>query len=208
MATILKLAIIIRVKPSEQLALEAIRNRLPWENAIDIAKRIGLSPSTVRNAAYAGRVSLKRVPPDKDTIQLFVTVTESGCWEWNFGRNDGGYGMFRLGNRTLYVHRYIWALFNDASLLPRRFVCHKCDNPPCCNPAHLFLGTGRDNIMDAKDKGRHNKQGYSLKLTADQVSQIRLLYETAAYSQRSLGRQFNTCHQNVSQIVRGRTWKQ
>jgi hypothetical protein len=76
------------------------------------------------------------------------------CWPWTAGKTTGGYGQHRNGG----CHRIAWELVNGP--IPNKLcVLHACDNPPCCNPAHLFLGTRRDNALDAADKG-HKKHGY------------------------------------------------
>lgn len=193
------------VRPSYLIAVEAILNRLPWENAKDIAKRIGFSPSVVRNAACEFGVSLKREQPTLENIKHFVTVTDSGCWEWKFCRNDSGYGQFRLNGESVYVHRHIWESFYG--IKASGFICHKCDNPPCCNPEHLFLGNAQMNIDDAREKGRLIGVHRS-KLTADQVSQIRALYSAGGVTYRQLGQMFDVCHETIGLIMRERIWKQ
>lgn len=76
----------------------------------------------------------------------------SECWNWVGCRDHNGYG--RVGGRGgRYAHRYAWTIFNG--VIPDRLqVLHHCDNPPCCNPEHLWLGTHRDNMRDRDEKGR------------------------------------------------------
>jgi len=80
-------------------------------------------------------------------------VKGDGCWEWPGDRNTEGYGRICIGNQKRYTHRTAWELTNGPIPLGM-FVCHRCDNPPCCNPEHLFLGTAIDNNRDMKEKGR------------------------------------------------------
>lgn len=92
------------------------------------------------------------------------------CWEWQAGKAGGGYGTFRVHHKMWQAHRVAWALTYGP--IPKGlFVCHRCDNPGCCNPYHLFLGTNADNLRDAAKKGRIGK------LTKDDVLEIRRLLE-------------------------------
>jgi hypothetical protein len=80
----------------------------------------------------------------------------TGCHEWTACKLKEGYGQFRLGNKMKLAHRIAWARENGE--IPEGMcVCHKCDNPSCVNPGHLFLGTHQDNMDDKKFKGRGNQ---------------------------------------------------
>lgn len=85
-------------------------------------------------------------------------------------------------------------------------VLHRCDNPPCVNPTHLWLGTAAENVADMFKKNRNPKPVSDL-LTEDQVRAIRLLYLTTMWSYRQLGRQFGISYGTVKQIVRRQTWR-
>jgi hypothetical protein len=88
-------------------------------------------------------------------------------------------------------------------------VLHRCDNPPCCNPAHLFVGTNVDNVADRVAKGRsgckamHGEENGSSKLTNTQIRQIRGMYKFANFSQSQLARLFAVQQSQVSRIVNG-----
>jgi hypothetical protein len=85
---------------------------------------------------------------------------ETPCWVWTAGKNRGGYGKFNVGRKTLIAPRIAWTLANgqipDDGSYHGICACHRCDNPPCVNPAHLFLGTMGDDTRDKVAKGRCN----------------------------------------------------
>lgn len=83
-----------------------------------------------------------------------VRRVRSGCWEWQGFRSPRGYGKFTVGRLgTVTAHRLAFQLF-CGPVPDGMFVLHRCDNPPCCNPTHLFLGTHADNMRDRDTKGR------------------------------------------------------
>lgn len=79
---------------------------------------------------------------------------DEGCWLWTAHRNHRGYGIFNLNGRTSRAHRVAYTL-TKGPIPDGAIVCHTCDNPPCCNPDHLWLGTLADNNRDKTCKGRN-----------------------------------------------------
>lgn len=85
-------------------------------------------------------------------------VGNDGCWEWRGACDSEGYGRIVIEGRMGRVHRIVWEAFNGpipAGLL----ALHRCDNPPCCNPDHLFIGTQQQNLADMRAKGRDRTDG-------------------------------------------------
>jgi hypothetical protein len=151
---------------------------------------------------------------------------ESSCWPWIGQRDPDGYG--RLTGEL--AHRRVWTSVHGD--IPDGFcVLHHCDNPPCVNPAHLYLGTQADNMADRVRRGRHRNQftgrltpkervpegcyqgvhpgitGTLRKLTPDAVRGIRAEWEAGAATQRELARQFGVSPSNIQSIVSRRTWR-
>jgi hypothetical protein len=123
------------------------------------------------------------------------------CWEWYGHKDDNGYGRFSdfLAHRIAY---YLW--FNKDPL--KAAVCHTCDNPSCCNPYHLWLGTNKDNTADKVHKNRQAK-GVNLraKLTEDDVRAILSIGYTQTLEKTAA--QFGVNHRTISAILLGKTWK-
>lgn len=130
----------------------------------------------------------------------------SDCWLWMGFRVAAGYGRYYSEGKVWRAHRYAY----EKLVGPIGDLCvlHKCDNPPCCNPAHLFLGTPRDNARDRSDKGRSGKEKRSgeaatgSKLTWDDVRIIR----QSSGSLSEIAAQFGVTKQNIAMIRKNKTW--
>lgn len=141
--------------------------------------------------------------------QLMVTVAgPNDCWPWAGRLDDKGYGFIHVNGRTTRVHRVAWTLAHGDWPPVGQVVRHTCDNPPCCNPCHLILGSIRDNVHDCIDRGRRAR-GESLrqsKLTEVDVYNIRRRLSAGEY-QRSVAADFHITQAAVSLIATGKTWR-
>ncbi len=95
--------------------------------------------------------------PFEERFWARVAKTDT-CWEWQGARLPTGYGRVTFDGENTSAHRAAWIL-TKGPIPDGQHVCHTCDNPPCCNPLHLFLGTHRDNMQDAQRKGRWRHSG-------------------------------------------------
>ena len=124
------------------------------------------------------------------------------CIEWIGSRDRDGYG--KVG-RSLRAHRVAYEAANGP-IPPGLFVCHRCDNPPCVNPEHLFLGTPKENKHDAMTKGRVpiGDRHYHASLSNRDVAEIKRR-RTAGEGVSHLAREFGTSKQHVSRIALGQS---
>jgi len=134
-------------------------------------------------------------------------LTESGCWETRLAKTPLGYGRLysaggRANRRHLLAHRVVAArMIRPAG--SDELVCHSCDNPPCINPDHLFIGSNDDNLDDmrSKDRDTHGEASLLAKLTDVQVAAIRSIYREGRTTQRELALQFDVSQSQISRIV-------
>lgn len=150
--------------------------------------------------------------------RLWSKVDKSGdCWLWTGHRNPDGYGRMLVSKRTgkiVMTHRLAWEC-TSGPIPDELRVLHRCDNPPCCNPAHLFIGSQAENIADMHAKGRYHKPGSAggqagrgvIKLQPDHVRAIRARYAAGGISMKALGAEFDVCAETVHGIVRGTVWR-
>ena len=134
------------------------------------------------------------------------------CWEWAGGTKGVEYGRIVVAGRTERAHRLSYEL-HIGPIPPGLYVCHRCDNPPCCNPAHLFSGTQSDNINDMFRKGREGRRRYSkgmkhgrAKLTDDQVIEIRKRYVPQRYPFSRLAKEYSVTPKTIRNITQHKTW--
>jgi hypothetical protein len=140
--------------------------------------------------------------------ERFMRWVELGdkCWIWKGATLRTGYGAFGIGPRK--SHRVSYELFNGP-IPPGKMVCHSCDNPPCVNPEHLWIGTNRENILDSIKKGRKpamkgelNGMAKIKKMDAENIRNM-----GGKFTQSILAHKFGISRTQVSRILGGKRWK-
>lgn len=151
----------------------------------------------------AGRLTMSLKPRIPAEVRFWKHVKKTRtCWLWTGGADENGYGRFGVtSDNVVLAHRYSYSLVHD--LDPEICVLHKCDNPSCVRPAHLWTGTRGDNLRDCIAKGRFTTgmKHHGAKLTDNQVRQIRKLAAAGKTSQADIARRFGLDQSTVSQIV-------
>jgi hypothetical protein len=160
-------------------------------------------------------------PDNKDFVRFHnnYKIMPSGCWEWQRCLNDTGYGRFGFKHQTIASHRFSATYLAGLTLNTGDCVCHRCDNPACVNPDHLFVGSHSDNMRDMTAKGRNrypNNKGMNhgaSKLTDIQVKDIRLRVEhdrnyvgPKSGIQKRLSIEYSVSEDYVRRIVKRKVW--
>jgi hypothetical protein len=139
-------------------------------------------------------------------------IRGDSCWEWQGAKDPSGYGRVKVGDGTKLAHRVAWEL-TSGPVPDDLFVLHHCDNPSCCRPDHLFLGTNQDNMTDMVAKGRykarHNlpngERQHLAKLTEEQVRLMRSLHPGRTAT--SLAHEFGVSVATACKVIRHETWR-
>lgn len=138
----------------------------------------------------------------------------TGCIEWTGGRDQNGYGIYSHWDRdagttrTTRAHRLAWQLAHDVILDRTELVCHRCDNPSCCNVDHLFIGSHADNHADRGVKGRtaRGQASGKAKLTESDVLLIRQRLADGVYPSH-IATEIGCSTSTVQHVQYGRTWR-
>lgn len=160
--------------------------------------------------------SLEPVFSPADSERFWASVKKAdGCWEWQ-GQRKRGYGQFYIDGGRWNAHRLSVTI--STGPIPRGLrVCHRCDNPGCVRPVHLFIGTQRDNLIDALRKGRSRapsnggkvalgENTRSAKLIASDVREIRAM-SAAGWSGNEIASEMCVSKSIVSDVLTGKTWR-
>jgi hypothetical protein len=155
----------------------------------------------------------ERGHPEVRFWKFVKNSSHNECWEWTGTQNHSGYGLYTVGDgkrrrKTHSAHRYSWVL-KFGPVPDGLFVCHRCDNRSCVNPDHLFLGTAKDNMVDASDKMRmsHGEHHHETTLTEEMVTALRAEYATTGKSTRDLAQEFGISPSSAWRIINRKTWK-
>ena len=182
----------------------------------ELAKAIGITLTAAKLRIY--RMTKRGIfppkPKKKRIIEMFydfATKQPNGCWEWTRGKRGSGYGAVEVvpGRGSIAANRASWIL-THGSIPDGMQVLHTCDNRPCVNPDHLFLGTNYDNVQDKVSKGRQwkpiGRKNHAAKLTEADVREIRRLYKTGKYGSDDLAKMFGVSKSSANKAATGFTW--
>lgn len=220
--------------PAKSMTLETVRTiRERWAKGAkypELTREFGIGRGTLwallRRKTYQEEptVALRRRREESDipTLAEIEAWSEpepnSGCWIWLRSRDLKGYGHICVLGGVERAHRV--AYIAAGGMIRRgRQVLHRCDNPPCVNPAHLFTGTNDDNVRDRCAKGRSSRsaspgsfgrgeQHVQHKLSWADVHEIRRRYVDGGCTMRSLGAEYNVNHNTIRALLIGRSWKE
>lgn len=138
-----------------------------------------------------------------------VDIKDSSCWEWLANKWSNGYGQLWIGrpvisfSTTVLAHRVSWMLENDKDIPEGMFVLHKCDNPGCVNPDHLYLGSHCDNMSDMINKQRYGRPNAILsEIDITEVRNMLLL----GHTHQDTADKFGVCKSTITHISTGRNW--
>lgn len=213
---------------TERDAIAAIAAMVAESNQRTVAETLGLSQSCLsrvlagkttlservaRSIGYEGargHIDKRQAKRRSESFWSKVDKT-TDCWNWTASVNRKGYGRF--GNPTMRqgymgAHRFSWVL-TYGEIPDGKWVLHKCDNPRCVRPDHLFLGDAAANVSDqiAKDRWLHGSRNPMAKLTEASALEIREIYSSGNVTYREIGSRFGISPSLVGMIVRGKSWR-
>lgn len=187
-----------RVRPAHRYAWEATFGEIP--GGLDVLHRCRVKHCCRPDHLYLGKAQRFDLARER----FWESLDRSGeCWTWAGTTNPDGYGIIWNGKRGMLAHRHAWIL-THGPIAGEDCVLHRCDNPPCCRPDHLFLGTHAENAADMKAKGRARAVR---SLTDDQVRELRRLRATGQHTYYVLGEMFGISYQAAHAVATRVTYK-
>ena len=143
----------------------------------------------------------------------FIVSAKESCWNWTGYKTPKGYGILVVGGKDIKAHRLSYEIF-VGKIPDGKCVCHKCDNPSCVNPYHLFVGTIQENNIDRDTKaiqsiGRKYVSGSlhgNSMLNENDVIEIRRLWKTGRHTQKEIGKMFSVSSSNIYLICKRKAW--
>jgi len=187
------------------------QNLLPPAKVVKSAL-LRLSPSLHTRAEVLTKCATMK--SEIERFNSFIDKNNCGdCWQWIGGTMKVGYGSFGTGGRknrkTNLAHRYSYEQ-KHGKIPSGLYICHKCDNKKCVNPDHLFAGTQKENMADARRKklikDSCGESHYKAKLTNSDILKIREKYKFRKYGCKRLGKEFGVSYQNIWEIVNRVAW--
>jgi predicted XRE-type DNA-binding protein len=148
----------------------------------------------------------------KEKIETGIKISDSGCWEWVGTRRGTSAGVYyggtNIGRKSVLAHRASYELYKG-KIPDGLLVCHKCDNPRCVNPDHLFLGTHADNSKDMSEKHRgvNGEKSINAKLTSNKVMEIRFAAKRGNMMIKEIAYVFGVSYKTVSKIANNKSWR-
>ena len=140
-------------------------------------------------------------------MHKYSKKNENGCWIWQRGLSNSGYGETAIRGRKKRAHRVCYEIYKGK--IPEHLqVCHTCDTPACVNPDHLYLGTHQRNVDDKvnRDRQPRGEEIKLAKLTEKNVLMIRKLWKEGRMSQQEFANQYGVCQTTISRIILRQTW--
>lgn len=207
------------MKTPDELELFIVELYQNGKSAVEIERVTGVNNSTVgkilRRRAIPIRCPRSRKLSVEQRFNKFVVPSQcdQDCWRWKGTKYGMGYGQLSAvinGRKTaISAHRLSYTLY--VGTIPTGLcVLHKCDNPECTNPKHLFLGTPGDNVRDKHSKGRNTdingEKNAMAKLTEADIPVIIRLAKSGL-SEKKIAEHVGVTHSTIGRVIRGQSWK-
>jgi len=199
-----------RVKNPSRRAVEVAANLYRSGLSLRVVEaQTGVGREYVRKALKAtGEIRPRLAFQDnpETRYEKRIEKTASGCWIFHGPRNNMGYGMVSAGGNPMLAHRFFYQQVNGP--IPAGMdACHRCDNPACCNPDHIFIGTRTDNMRDAVAKGRvrRGETSAQARFSESDVLDMRRRH-CAGETTGEIGRRYDTSYKTVWAIVHRKAW--